>query len=285
MAKTTEKTKRLKVGAVQMISTHWDIAGNLHKALCFCDRAARRHVQILCFPECASVGFDWVQEKPPAEQVPAEPVPGPLVQRFAEKARETDMYIIFGMTERPRRSKRLYNSAFLVGPEEGYIGCYRKVLSESVFTNGRAAEVFETRYGAMGIFICADMRSPDISRLLVAKGAKVLFQPTNYFHTDGMAVKSRYVGKHTAQRSRAMDNGVHLVVANAGREEFVNDSRIIAPYGQGPEPQLARATRKEQLLVADIEFDENRNPIAHQAKSTPWLFKEMGETMVRLADA
>ncbi len=120
MTKTTEKTKRLKVGAVQMISTHWDLAGNLHKALRFCDRAARRHVQILCFPECASVGFDWVQEKPPADQVPAEPVPGPLVQRFAEKARETDMYIIFGMAERPRRSKRLYNSAFLVGPEEGY---------------------------------------------------------------------------------------------------------------------------------------------------------------------
>ncbi len=280
MAKTTGKTKRLKVGAVQMISTHWDVAGNLHKALRFCDRAARRQVQILCFPECASVGFDWVQEKPPADQVP-----GPVVQRFAEKARETDMYLIFGMTERPRRSKRLYNSAFLVGPQEGYMGCYRKVLSERVFTNGREAEVFETRYGTVGIFICADMRSPDISRLLVAKGAKVLFQPTNYFHTDGMPVKSRYVGKHTSQRSRAMDNGVHLVVANAGREEFVNDSRIIAPYGQGPEPQLARATRKEQLLVAEIEFDENRNPVADQAKSTRWLFKEMGETMVRLAKA
>ena len=266
-----------------MISSDWDLAGNVNKALRFCDRAAKREVQILCFPECASVGFDWVQQKPVADQVPAEPVPGPLVQQFSQKAAETDMYIIFGMAERPRRSKKLYNSAFLVGPEEGYIGCYRKVLSERVFTNGNQAEVFGTRYGPIGIFICADMRSPDIARLLVAKGAKILFQPTNYFHPDGVSIKSRYVGKHTAQRCRAMENGVHLIVANAGREEYVNDSRIIAPFGQGPEPQLARATRKEQLVVADVEFEDARNPIAHQAKSTPWLFKEMGEAMVRLA--
>ncbi len=283
MPKSLGKTTRIRVGAAQMISANWDLAGNLHKALDFCDRAAKRNVQILCFPECASVGFDWVQKKPPADRVPAEPIPGPMVESFAKKASETDMYIIFGMTERPRRSQRLYNSAFLVGPHEGYIGCYRKVLSERVFTNGRNAEVFETRYGTVGIFICADMRSPDIARLLVAKGAKILFQPTNYFHPDGIAIKNRYLGKHTAQRSRAIENGVHLVVANSGREEYVNDSRIIAPNGQGPESRLARATHKEQVLVADIEFDNNRNPIVHQAKTAPWLFREMGETMVRLA--
>jgi predicted amidohydrolase len=285
MAKSTQNNRRVRVGAVQMISSNWDLAGNVHKALSFCDRAAKKGVQILCFPECASTGFDWVQQKPPTEDVPAEPIPGPIVRRFAEKAKQTNIYIIFGMAERPRGSKRLYNTAFLVGPEEGYMGRYRKILSERVFTDGREANVFETRHGTIGIYICADMRSPDISRLLVAKGAKVLFQPTNYFHPDGIDIKSRYAGKATAQRSRAMDNGVHLVVANAGREEYVNDSRIIAPFGQGPEPQLARATHREQLLTADIEFDRDRNLIAHQAKERPWLFKEMGETMVRLARA
>ena len=97
MSKTTRKTTRVRVGGVQMISSDWDLAGNVNKALRFCDRAAKREVQILCFPECASVGFDWVQQKPVADQVPAEPVPGPLVQQFSQKAAETDMYIIFGM--------------------------------------------------------------------------------------------------------------------------------------------------------------------------------------------
>ena len=137
--------------------------------------------------------------------------------------------------------------------------------------------------GKIGIFICADMRSPEIARLLVAKGASILFQPTNYFHPDGIDIRRRYLGKCTAQRTRAMDNGVHLVIANAGRNEYVNNSRIISPYGQGPEPRLAYATHKEQLLAADIEFDPEANPVARQARSKSWLFRELGEQMLKVS--
>ena len=94
-----------------------------------------------------------------------------------------------------------------------------------------------------GSFICADQRSPELSRLLALKGARILFQPTNYFHADGVDIRRRYMGKCTAQRARAMDNGVHLVIANAGRPEYVNNSRIVEPNGQGPEHKLAYATR------------------------------------------
>ena len=76
----------------------------------------------------------------------------------------------------------MYNTAFLVGPREGYLGRHRKVLAEAVFAPGTEAEVFPTRYGPIGVFICADMRSPELARLLALRGARVLFQPTNYFH-------------------------------------------------------------------------------------------------------
>ena len=74
-----------------------------------------------------------------------------------------------------------------------------------------------------------------------------------------------------------------LVIANAGRREYVNNSRIIAPNGQGPEEALARATRKEQLLVADIEFNSNGNSPAGAARKNPWLFRELGKEMIRAA--
>ena len=193
------------------------------------------------------------------------------------------MYIIFGVVERPRNSKKIYNTAFLVGPEEGYIGRHHKVHAEKVFAPGTEAPVFDTRYGKVGIFICADQRSPELSRLLVLKGARVLFQPTNYFHADGVDIRRRYMGKCTAQRARAMDNGVHLVIANAGRPEYVNNSRIIEPNGQGPENKLAYATRKEQLLVADIEYEREDNRVLQAAARTPWLFKELGAEMVEAA--
>ena len=238
---------------------------------------------MLCFPECASTGFDWLKDERATELVYAEAVPGPMVEAFADKAREADMYIILGMVERPHNAKKIYNTAFLVGPEEGYIGRYRKIYSESVFEDGTDADVFDTRFGKVGIFICADMRSPEVSRLLVLKGAKVLFQPTNYFHPDGLDIKRRYMGKCMAQRSRAVDNGGHLVIANAGRPEYVNNSRILGPNSQGPEERLAIARHHEQLLVADIEYDPAENKVLTTARRVPWLFRELGREMSKAA--
>ena len=278
-----KRRQKVRVGAVQMISEKGEIEANVARALDYCDKATEKGVEMLCLPECASTGFEWLGDGDAAARVYAEPVPGPMVEAFAEKARATGMYIIFGVVERPRNSKKIYNTAFLVGPEEGYIGRHHKVHAEKVFAPGTEAPVFDTRYGKVGIFICADQRSPELSRLLVFKGARVLFQPTNYFHADGVDIRRRYMGKCTAQRARAMDNGVHLVIANAGRPEYVNNSRIIEPNGQGPENKLAYATRKEQLLVADIEYEREDNRVLQAAARTPWLFKELGAEMVEAA--
>jgi len=284
-----EKLKNLRVGAVQMFSQPGDVTGNLAKAEKFCDRAAQRGVKVLCFPECMSTGWDptWLRDKRFRNRFYAEPVPGPIVARFAEKAAETDMYIIFGMVEKlPNpRSRKIYNTAVVVGPSEGYMGRQRKVHSEAAFEDGTEANVFDTRYGRIGIFICADQRSPELARLLACKGANLLFQPTYYSIrgcSDPRRVKSLYVGKCVAQRSRAMDNGLHLIAANGGRPEYVNNSRIIGPGLQGPEPVLARATHREQLLVADLEYDLNYSKPKEKARRTPWLFRELGQEMMKL---
>jgi len=240
---------------------------------------------MLCFPECASTGFDWIF-KPRVRQRPqAEPVPGPIVRLFAEKANATDMYIIFGMVERPRGSTKLYNTAFLVGPNEGYIGRYRKVFCEGRFAPGTEAEVFPTRYGPISIIICADMRSPELVRLLAFKGARIIFQPTNYFHrgmTEQLA-RRRYQGKIASQRSRAMENGICLVTANGGRRDYVNNTRIVGPDMQGPEPVLAHATRKEQVVSAEIEIHSTVNSAVTAARECPWLFSQLGRIMIRAA--
>ena len=212
----------------------------------------------------------------------AEAIPGPMVDRFAEKARETDMYIIFGVPERPKGSQDLYNSAFLVGPEEGYIGKHRKVRSEMVFTDGDRADVFSTRYGKIGIFICADQRFPELMRLQALKGAGVLFQPTFYAHQEGHDIRKRYEGKVAAQRARAMDNGLPLVIANGGTQAYVNNSRIIGPNGQGPEPVYTRATRKEQLLVAEVSIRSGENLAQGLIRRHPGIFREPVQMILKI---
>ena len=94
------RTMKVRVGAAQIISTVGDVEGNIEKAMSYCDKAAERGIEILCFPECASTGFDWVHDKRPKEEVYAEPVPGPMVEVFADKSKKKDLYIIFGVVER-----------------------------------------------------------------------------------------------------------------------------------------------------------------------------------------
>ena len=277
----------VRVAGAQIITHHKDIAGNIDKALGYCDRAGRKGVRILCFPECAATGYEWMHHKTALAKVRAasEPVPGPMVRRFAQKARNTGMYIIMGMVERARRSDKIYNTAFVVGPTEGYMGKYRKIFAGGAFASGRQAPIFETRYGRLGIFICHDLRYPEVARLLVFKGARMLFNPSNYFkpNWDARTARSVNIGRQECQRVRAMDNGVPLILVNAGRHEYVNDTRILTQAKSGPEFVLAKATRKEQLVVADIEVSPpDRNKAKRQLGMGRWLFRELANTIKEL---
>ena len=65
----------------------------------------------------------------------------------------------------------------------------------------------------------------------------------------------------------------------------VNDSRIIGPNGQGPEQQLAVATRQEELLVADIvpqTFNSVRRHL--QRGGSRAIFKQLAREMLTIVD-
>ena len=83
------RLKQVRVGAVQMISCKGRVGDNVAKALNYCDRAAKKSVEILCLPECASTGFEWLDDRGAAVNIYAESVPGSMVEVFAEKARAT----------------------------------------------------------------------------------------------------------------------------------------------------------------------------------------------------
>ena len=63
----------------------------------------------------------------------------------------------------------------------------------------------------------------------------------------------------------------------------MNNSRIIGPHTNGPEPVLARATRKEQLLIADVQYHRDASKVRALAKCHSWLFLELGRAMAKLA--
>ena len=72
--------------------------------------------------------------------------------------------------------------------------------------------------------------------------------------------------------------------ARCGHCADVNDSRIIGPDGQGPEQQLAVASNKEELLVADIVPQAASGVKRQLARDgSRAIFKELAKEMAKAA--
>ncbi len=174
---------RVNVALAQVAPVTNDKRANIAKFVDYMDRAAREGAQLVVFPELALTGYgcsDCFFEV-------AEPVPGPSTERLAEEARKRHLHLIWGMPERGLPGV-VYNSAVLVGPE-GHVGTWRKHTlpghatdlagpgafpDRRFFRVGNRSPVFDTPIGRIGMMVCYDVFFPEISRLLVLKGADLL---------------------------------------------------------------------------------------------------------------
>jgi len=159
---------------------------NRRKGLEFCEKAARRGVQIICFPEF------WVCDNPTVgffeRLVPlAEPVPGPTFDLLCKKAKELQMYIVPGTVLEKGEDGHYYNTSGLIGPDGTLIARIRKDHPENA--SGKAEvdfgivpgpgeyPVFETDLGRIGVPIDMDICAPEVPRIMGLKGAEILFTP------------------------------------------------------------------------------------------------------------
>ncbi len=189
--KEYEKYERtVTVACINWSGVWGDKAANLDKIKARVMEASELGANIIAFPELALSGYECGEEarrdqKPCSMHTEAaETIPGPATEEIAKLTRELDVYVILGMPERDDGDPKVnYNSAALIGPE-GTLGSYRKLhlgpppifTEKFCFKRGNKLPVFETRYGPIGIQICADFWVvPEFSRILYLKGARVIF--------------------------------------------------------------------------------------------------------------
>jgi predicted amidohydrolase len=185
--------------------------------------AASQGIDIITFPELALTGTidcscRFEGGACPAHREIAETVPGPATHYVAALARELDLYVVFGMAESdPANESVLYNAAAVIGPE-GILGTYRKVhlgtlpwRTEGItYRPGTSLPLFATRFGPIGVLICNDFWfNPELSRILMLKGARLLLNPSGTFAGNG---KRDYAVHTTAVR--AQENLVYAASAN-----------------------------------------------------------------------
>jgi len=218
-------SKTLSVAAVQMRSSGI-ISDNVTRIKAFLKDCASEGIQIAVFPECALSGyFENVIVKLTAEQI------NQAEDQVAEACREYSIYAIIGMPFRD--GQKLFNSAVVISPEGKVIERYHKnQLAENWPDPGDHLSVFKINRIPCSIIICHDERYPELVRLPVLAGAKVIFYIS---HESGIKAESKIDPYRAQIQARAVENNVYVVHANAPANQDATgshgQSRIIEPDG------------------------------------------------------
>jgi beta-ureidopropionase len=248
----------MRVALVQQQASA-DKEDNIRRGLAAMERAARDGAELVAFAELA---FEPFHPQRPASGDPlalAEPVPGPLTERFARKARDLGVVAVLNLYERD--GARAYDSSPVIDADGTLLGRTRMVHitdypcfhEQGYYTPGdTGAPVYRTRAGAIGVAICYDRHYPEYMRALALGGADLVVVPQAGSLDEWP--EGLYEGE---MRVAAFQNGYFVALCNrVGHEDcltFAGESFVCAPDGA----VIARAARLEEaVLHADIDLSE-----------------------------
>jgi len=251
----------LKVATVCMNAVE-DTQANLETFFSYMEEASAQGAHLIVFPEFAlqqnpcggSSGYIPTQNELDYLRDAAETIPGDSTQKIVDKARELNIYVVFGMTEYSPDDDKIYNSSVFLGPD-GVIGKYRKInLWDSsgggnehlCHERGKEIGVFDSPIGKIGLMTCFDMYR-NLGDTLANKGADLLVTVAAWL--------SSYSGiyEQVTKRSASQTKLWHIVsnqLGKVGHTENYGHSRIIDPNGN----IIADTGSAEGMIIAEIDL-------------------------------
>lgn len=231
---------------------------NLARALAAMDGAAARGAVLVAFAELALDRFFPCRPDDPEAAARAEPIPGPLADAIAARARQRSLVVVFNMYERDAEGRR-FDSSPVFDADGSLLGVTRMVHiadyegfhEKAYYTPGdRGAAVYDTRIGRIGVAICYDRHYPEYMRALGVAGARLVVIPQAGLEgewPDGML--------EAEVRVAAFQNGYFAALCNRvgaeGDLRFAGESFIADPWGR----IVARgASGTEDLVLADVDL-------------------------------
>ncbi len=266
----------LRVAAVQM-KFACSIAGNLVKierAIC---HAVRRRADVVLFPECALTGYGGdFGALIPREMTEALGAVGQLAARY-------QVNLLVGS---PVNLKRKWRNGLVVFDRSGRIvHCYAKCqltdADRRFFSPGNSIALFKIDGVLATAIICHERRYPELVRLAVMAGARVLFHPNAGM--DSLLVSRRKRSGRDGIAIRAFENEIFYVFANSvgpqlGGKWSAGDSKIVAPDGRVV--RLAN-NRDEAVIIADLDLGRATGKYADESREHPRFLSRYWRCMVR----
>ena len=239
---------------VQMESVA-DPAENLRKASGFVKEAMELcDPEFIVFPETfMSEAFGEIRER----NAWAECLDGPFVTGMKKLAKDNDVWMVFGMKEKVEdpADYRVYNTVVMLNNEGEIIQTYHKTHLYDAFgykesDEFKAGDAFfepvDTPFGKIGLFVCYEVRVPEVARYQRSKGADIIIMPTAWVKGD---LKSLHF--NTLITARAIENTVYMIACDQYSKTRMGESIAVDPMGV----TLASAGEGEKVIPVYIDTD------------------------------
>ena len=135
------------------------------------DEALKKNPDFIVFPEYCLTGFEeW--------DFSGAGLYDEIVERVSSLARESGVYVVFGLLE-PYRDC-VYNSALLISRDGEVLLRHRKFQEPMKFCTGNTVRTAKTEFGKVAIIICGDLYNKRILKWVRRKRPDYLFVPMEY---------------------------------------------------------------------------------------------------------
>ena len=249
--------EKIKIAAIQM-STVADKMENVRTVKAYLEKIKDKKPDFVILPEMFCCPYQ-------TENFPiyAEEEGGPIWQQLSAYAKQYGVYLIGGSMPEKDAEGNVYNTCYVFDREGKQIGKHRKVhlfdidvkggqtFKESdTLTAGDSDTVFDTEFGKMGVMLCFDIRFPELSRMMVNDGARIVFVPAAFNMTTGPA------HWELSFRTRALDNQIYMVGCAPARDVSAGyiswgHSIVTDPWGR----VTGMLDENEGILLAELDMD------------------------------
>jgi predicted amidohydrolase len=236
----------VRIASIQIEMTDRPKSENIAHALAMIDQCPA--VDLILLPEiwpCGFFAFDRYASD-------SEPLDGPTVNAFRQKARERRCHILMGSLVE-RDADGLFNTTVFIGSAGEIVARYRKIHlfgyqsdETKILTPGKEIVVTDTPWGRAGFSTCYDLRFPELFRRMVDQGAEIFLIPSAW-------PLARIEAWRLFNRARAHENLAFLVSCNCAGENagkrYGGHSMIVDPWGK----VLAEGGEGGEIVTAEID--------------------------------
>lgn len=266
---------QVKVAAAQLL-TGSDIEKNRTKIIASIQDASEAGCEIIIFHEGCLTGY------PDGERI--KTIDFERVRQIEREIRDlAAKYRIAILLGSSGKTGNTYQNYVLVIDETGKaLGKYHKTwrAGEPHYTAGYGPVIFTVAGVDATVIICHDLRYPELARLGVAAGAKIVFIANN---ESGILYENKLLGYRSMQIARGTENMVYSVMSNCPADPdnlrigSHGNSMIADPLGN----VLDEATVfEERLVIATLHLEKaNRTSVTRTTGENASMMKLYG-TMV-----